>query len=107
MRIMAYKNHVVNFHGSNDVNNYYILVVYVASVFLFFMNNNTKREMRSRANMAPPAAPSIMAKCLCRVCFLLVKIVTCGVSIEEFGETSLHAVVEKERHKFPDVLHKS
>ena len=91
------------------MNNCYILVVYVISVFLFFffMYNITKREIRIRANKAPPAAPSIIAKCLCGVCFLLVKIVTCGVSIEGFDETSLHAIVEKERGKFPDVLHRS
>jgi hypothetical protein len=35
-----------------------------------------------------------------------VKIVTCGASIEELAEKSLHVIVEKERHKFPDALHK-
>lgn len=34
------------------------------------------------------------------------KIVTCGISIEELAEKSLHLNVEKERHKFPDALQK-
>lgn len=38
--------------------------------------------------------------------FFLVKIVTCGVSIDGLEETSLHDKVEKERHRFPDVLQK-
>lgn len=35
------------------------------------------------------------------------RIVTCGVSIEDgFEDTSLHGVPEKERHRFPEVLHR-
>ena len=52
--------------------------------------------------------PSIMAnrsyleEVLC--CFL-VKIVTCGVSIEEgVDDMSLHVIEENETHRFPDVL---
>lgn len=37
---------------------------------------------------------------------LLGTIVTCGASIEGLDDASPHAVVEKERHKFPKVLQK-
>lgn len=84
----------------------YILSVYGTSVALFLAYRNSKRMMKNTASKAPPDAPSIIAIWLCLVRFLLVTIVTCGVSIEGFDETSLHVIVEKERHKFPDVLRK-
>jgi hypothetical protein len=85
---------------------FYILDTYVTSVLFFFINKNTIREMKRRASMAPAAAPAIIATWLGPVCFLLGNIVTWGVSIEGLDETSLHVIVEKERHKFPEVLHK-
>lgn len=61
-----------------------------------------------RASKAPPIAPSITVILLCFVCFFPGKIVTCGASIEELSEPekSLHVIVEKDRHRFPDALHK-
>lgn len=55
--------------------------------------------------MAPPTTPSMIARWLCALCFFLGIIVTCGVSIEGVENASSHMDVEKERHKFPDVLH--
>lgn len=70
------------------------------------MCKDTKRRTNiASASKAPPIAPSIIAKRLCSVCFFRGKSVTCGASIEELDERSLHDIVEKERHKFPDVLH--
>lgn len=80
-----------------------ILPVYTNSVFFLLMNKITKNEIMKSASTAPPTAPSILAICLWLLCFLGVKIVTCGVWIEELLEKSLHIVV-KVRHKFPDVL---
>lgn len=79
----------------------------MTSVLLFFTYNITEMEASiSKASKAPPIAPSITATLLCFMCFFLVKIVTCGVAIEELAEKSLHVIVEKDRHKFPDALHK-
>lgn len=85
--------------------NFHILDVYVTAVVFFFMQKNTAREIKRRASMAPPAAPAIMATWSCPACFFLGNIVTCGVSIDGLDDTSLHVIVENDRHKFPDVLH--
>lgn len=78
----------------------------MTSVLFFFINKNAVREMKRRARTAPAAAPAIIATRLGPVCFFLGNIVTWGVSIEGLDEKSLHVIVEKERHKFPDALHK-
>lgn len=84
--------------------NFYILDVCVTSVLFFFMNNNTVREIKRSARMAPPTTPAIIATLSCLVRIFGGNAVTCGVSIEGVDETSLHDIVEKERHIFPEVL---
>ena len=85
--------------------NFHVLDAHATSLLFFFTYRNTARDM-IRAGTAPPAAPAIIAIRLCPLCFFLLKIVTCGVSIEGLDETSLHVIVENKRHKFPDVLYK-
>lgn len=83
---------------------FYLLSEYVISVLSLLMYNNTEREITIRASKVPPTAPSMIAMWVFLSGFFLVKIVTCGVSIDGLEETSLHDKVEKERHRFPDVL---
>lgn len=66
------------------------------------MKIDTKTKTRKVANKAPPETPSNITTRFCFLCFLLIGIVTCGVSIVE--DTLLHDNEENERHGFPVVL---
>jgi len=57
-------------------------------------------------SVAPPTVPSIIARLFCSWCFLLGIIISCGATIGGLDDASSHVVVEKVRHKFPDVLQK-
>lgn len=56
--------------------------------------------------MAPPTVASMIARLLCTLCFFWGTTVTCGASIGGLDDdaSSSHDVVEKVRHKLPDVL---
>lgn len=56
---------------------------------------------------APPTVLSIIARWFCPWFFLPGTVISCGASIEGVSDdASSHTVVEKVRHKFPDVLQK-
>jgi len=64
-----------------------------------------KTKTRKVANKPPLETPSKIAMRFCFLCFLLIGIVTCGVSIVE--DTLLHDNEENVRHGFPFILIKS
>lgn len=76
------------------------------SCLVLAMYINTERHIKTRASEAPPTVPSINARWFCPLCFFWGTIVTCGVSIGGLFDASSHMVVEKVRHRFPDILHK-
>lgn len=57
-------------------------------------------------NVAPPIVPNIIGRWFCPWFFFLGIIISCGSTIGGLDDASSHVVVEKVRHKFPDVLQK-
>lgn len=81
-----------------------ILVISLSLFLCLLVKIDMKTKMRRVANKAPPETPSKIAIRFCFLCFLLVGIVTCGMSIVE--DTLLHDDEVNERHGFPVVLHR-
>lgn len=66
----------------------------------------TEIHIRKMVSVAPPTVPSIITRWFCPWCFLLGIIINCGATTGGSDDASSHVVVEKVRHKFPDVLQK-
>jgi len=81
-----------------------ILVISLSLFLCLLVKIDMKTKTRKVANKAPPETPSKIAIRFCFLCFLLIGIVTCGVSIVE--DTLLHDIEENERHGFPVILKK-
>lgn len=66
----------------------------------------TEIHIRKMVNVAPPIVPNIIGRWFCPWFFFLGIIISCGSTIGGLDDASSHVVVEKVRHKFPDVLQK-
>jgi len=82
----------------------YILDVWEASYCCLVLYINTEIHIKIKASVAPPTMPNMIARWLCTLCFFWGTTVTCGASIGGLNDASSHDVVEKVRHKLPDVL---
>lgn len=100
--LVYYKNHKATTLWGQRASIVPILVISLSLFLCLLVQIDMKTNTRTVANKAPPEIPSKIAIWFCFLCFLLIGMVTCGVSIVE--DTLLHDSEENERHGFPVVL---